>query len=130
MGVAEPFAIMSIPPRDLTGRSRRFSVQLLAFVEAEQRRRVLSARVLDQVLRAGTAIGAHNAEAQSATTRRHLLVLRSGALREAREAQYWLNLIEQSGLCADPAEIGWLLAESGELVAILSTSVKRLRTSP
>jgi hypothetical protein len=45
-------------------------------------------------------------------------------------SEYWLNLIEQSGLCADATEIGWLLAESGELVAILSTSVKRLRTSP
>mgnify|MGYP002681825159 CR=1 FL=1 len=83
--------------------------------------------LLQQALRAGTAIGAHCAEAKAATTRRHLISLRAGALREAREALYWLNLIEQSDLCANQTEIGWLLAEVGELVAILSTTVKRLR---
>ncbi len=67
------------------------------------------------------------ASTSRAGTRRHLIALRAGALREAREALYWLNLIEQSDLCADPADIGWLLSEAGELVAILSTSVKRLR---
>ena len=121
---------MHMQKRDLLERSAAFATRLLRCFVAERKRGVIPQTLLQQALRAGTAIGAHNAEAQSATTRRHLLALRSGALREAREAQYWLNLIEQSGLCADPAEIGWLLAESGELVAILSTSVKRLRTSP
>ena len=116
--------------RDLLERSAAFATRLLRCFVAERKRGLIPQTLLQQALRAGTAIGAHNAEAQSATTRRHLLALRSGALREAREAQYWLNLIEQSGLCADSAEIGWLLAESGELVAILSITVKRLRTSP
>ena len=116
--------------RDLLERSAAFSVRLLRFAVAERKRGQIPQALLQQALRAGTAIGAHNAEAQSATTRRHLLSLRAGALREAREAQYWLNLIEQSGLCATPDDVGWLLGEVTELVAILSTTVKRLRESP
>jgi four helix bundle protein len=127
MGVAEPFAIMSIPARDLTGRCWRFSVQLLAFVEAEQRRRVLSARVLDQVLRAGTAIGAHSAEADAAISRRHLLALRAGALKEALETEYWLHLIAEGRRCHSPEVLGELQAQLGQLTAILTVCVKKLR---
>src|SRR5918993_3199173 len=98
-------------PRDLLERSATFSARLLRFMAAERKRGVVPLPLLQQALRAGTAIGAHNAEAQSATTRRHLIALRTGALREAREAQYWLNLIEQSDLCASLDDVGWLLGE-------------------
>lgn len=118
---------MSIPARDLTGRSRRFSVQLLAFVEAEQRRRVLSARVLDQVVRAGTAIGAHNAEADAAISRRHLLALRAGALKEALETEYWLQLIAEGRRCQSPEALSELQAQLAQLTAILTVCVKKLR---
>ena len=116
--------------RDLLQRCAAFSARLLKFYGRECKRGVVPHSLLQQALRAGTAIGAHSAEAESAITRRHLIALRAGALREAREAQYWLHLIEQSGLCADPADAGWLYAEVTELVAILTTSVKRLRDIP
>ena len=118
---------MPTAPRDLLQRSATFSGRLLRFMVLERKRGAVPTALLQQALRAGTAIGAHCAEAKAATTRRHLISLRAGALREAREALYWLNLIEQSDLCANQTEIGWLLAEVGELVAILSTTVKRLR---
>ena len=118
---------MATPTRDLTARSRRFSADLCAFVEREQRRRVLSARVLDQVIRAGTAIGAHNAEADAAITRRHLLALRAGALKEALETEYWLGLIADGGLCLDATELAALQAQLSQLTAILTVCVKKLR---
>ena len=116
--------------RDLLERSAAFSARLLAFSVRERKRGIVPYALLQQALRAGTAIGAHNAEAQSAITRRHLIALRSGALREAREAQYWLHLIEQSALVADASDVSWLHGEVTELVAILSASVKRLRELP
>ena len=121
---------MPSAPRDLLERSAVFSSRLLRFYAKERKRGQVPHTLLQQMLRAGTAIGAHSAEAKSAITRRHLIALRAGALREAREAQYWLHLAEQSGLSADPAEVGWLYGESTELVAILTTSVKRLRDMP
>lgn len=121
---------MGAAKRDLVERSLRFSGQLLRLVVAERRRGMVPLAMLDQLLRAGSAIGAHNAEAQSAITRRHLIALRAGALREAREAQYWLHLLAESGLCSVRDDIEALHGEATELVAILSTSVSRLRDLP
>ena len=126
--VAVTSVVMAQAPRNLAGRAFAFSAQLLAFVEVEQRRRTLSARVLDQLLRAGTAIGAHTAEAESAITRRQLLALRAGALKEAHETRYWLELIASSGRSHTPAEVENLRAGVSELIAILTTCVKKLRS--
>ena len=130
MGVAVGGGTMNGARRDLLERSSAFSARLLAFSVGERKRGVVPQPLLQQALRAGTAIGAHSAEAQSAITRRHLIALRAGALREAREAQYWLHLIEQSALGADASDVSWLHGEVTELVAILSASVKRLRELP
>ena len=47
------------------------------------------------------------------------------ALREAREAQYWLNLLaEEPSLTRDAHELG---REAGEFVAMLTVSVRKLR---
>ena len=118
---------MATTRRDLVVRCAAFSARLLRFHAVERGRGRVAASVLQQSLRAGTAIGAHCAEAESAITRRHLISLRSGALREAREAQYWLQLLQQSKQCANDTDVTALHAEATELVAILATSVKRLR---
>lgn len=118
---------MSTPARDLTRRSRVFATQLLAFVDHEQRRRVVPARILDQLLRAGTAIGAHNAEADAAITRRHLLALRAGALKEALETEYWLDLIARGGRTHSTEALAQLQVLLSQLIAILTACVKKLR---
>lgn len=118
---------MPVPPRDLMARSLRFSHEIIEFVEREQKRRVISARILDQLLRAGTSIGAHNAEADTAISRRHLLALRARALQEATEAEYWLKLIDTGRRAHAPEAVASLLSTASELVAILTTCVKKLR---
>jgi four helix bundle protein len=122
--------VMQTRRRDLVQRSSVFSGRLLRFTAIERKRGVIPHSLLQQALRAGTAIGAHAAEADSAMTRRHLIALRAGALREAREVVYWLGLIDQSRLCAPDSDISWLLGEANELVAILSASIRRLRELP
>ena len=79
-----------------------------------------------QLLRAATSIGANLEEAKAAQSRRDLLAKFSIALKEARETWYWLRLLAATGLAS--AEI--LAAptnEANQLVAILTTSVARLR---
>jgi len=118
---------MSPPLRDLTSRSLRFSAELATFVDREQRRRVISLRILDQLLRAGTAIGAHNAEAEAAITRRHLLALRAGALKEALETEYWLKMLDAGRRTHSQDALNDLIAQVSELTAILTVCVKKLR---
>jgi four helix bundle protein len=112
--------------RDLQTRSTQFGADITAFFTRESRRRVVPFEILDQLLAAGTSIGAHCAEAESANSRRHLLILRRGALREAKETQHWLTIVQKSGQPESPATVARLRAEASELVAILTTCVKRL----
>jgi four helix bundle protein len=78
-----------------------------------------------QFLSAGTSVGANLAEAKGGQTRRDATAKFSIALKEAREAEYWLRLPLATHL-GDPAELAPLLKESGELVAILTTARRRL----
>lgn len=111
---------------DLLTRATRFGADITDFVGLEMKRRVIPFQVLDQLLAAGTSIGAHCAEADSANSRRHLLVLRRGALREAKETLHWLTIITLSCRAEAPATTARLSTEASELVAILTACVKRL----
>src|SRR5688500_16447034 len=77
-----------------------------------------------QFLRAATSGGAHLEEAEAAASRTHFVTLSRGALRELREANYWIRLIGATKLR------GWehsppLVIESSELIAIVTTIVKK-----
>ena len=78
-------------------------------------------------MRAGTSIGAQNAEADSAISRKHLLSLRARALQEATETKYWLNLLAAKEQPDSAEAIQQLTIQASELVAILTACVKRLR---
>lgn len=81
--------------------------------------------VADQLARAGTAIGAMLEEGSVAASRRDMAHKHEIALREAREAVYWLRLLRESGFTA--SELRDLEHEAGELGAMLTVSVRKLR---
>ena len=77
-----------------------------------------------QFLSAATSGGAHLEEAEAAASRIHFVTLARGSLRELRESNYWIRRIAATQLK------GWeksapLITESSELIAILTTIVKR-----
>jgi four helix bundle protein len=82
--------------------------------------------IANQLIRSGTSIGANIAEAQDAASRadftRGLVI----SLKEARETEYWLKIVSQSGLVGYN-EILPVLAEVQEIIKILKSSVKKLR---
>lgn len=78
-----------------------------------------------QLFRAGTSIGAHLEEGEVANSRRDMGAKRAIALREARESRYGLRLF--IGAEVFVAELRPLHAESDECVAMLTTSVRKLR---
>lgn len=49
-----------------------------------------------QLLRSGTSIGANVEEASTAQTKKNFTTKMSIASKEAREARYWLRLLQQS----------------------------------
>jgi four helix bundle protein len=82
-----------------------------------------------QLVRAGTSIGANIEEALAAQSRRDFLAKMSLARKEARESNYWLRLIGETGL-ATGEEIAPLLAHSTELVRMLTAIILSTRRNP
>ncbi|HVT05317.1 MAG TPA: four helix bundle protein [Thermoanaerobaculia bacterium] len=75
-----------------------------------------------QLLRAVTSIGANLEEADAAQSRPDFVSKCTIALKEAREPKYWLRLLVAEGMGGE-----LLFAESNELIAILTTIVRRTR---
>lgn len=117
------------PPRrqDLTARTRRYAVRLLGYACELRAAGRLPPRVVEQLAAAGTAVGANLSEsAAHAISRRQMTQAYLVALREAREAWYWLDVVRQVHDPA-PTESAWLLQETHEYIAILTVSVRNLR---
>jgi len=76
-----------------------------------------------QLLKSGTSIGANVEEAQAGQSRADFLSKMSIASKEARETRYWLRLIRDSKIL-EARDVAPLLAESDELVRIISSIVK------
>jgi four helix bundle protein len=79
-----------------------------------------------QLLRSGTSIGANVREAQSAQSNKDFINKLEIALKEARETQYWLEILIESEL-VDRHKFQLLLQEANEIGKILVASTKRLK---
>jgi four helix bundle protein len=82
--------------------------------------------VRDQLLRSGTAPGAHYAEARGAQSPKDFLHKLSLALKELRESVHWLGIARYAGYLEDD-KLGKLIGEGGELAAILTASQSTAR---
>ena len=78
--------------------------------------------IVDQLLKAGTAVGANLEEAKAASTRREFVRYLEIALREARETLYWLRICSVLKLGPDD-RVRELKNESDQLVRILTAIV-------
>ena len=115
------------PAWDIRERTFHFSCDVVRFCLTFGQKQGCRA-IADQLLRAGTGVGANAEEAKSAYSRREFALKNSYALKEAREAQFWLKLILECRLVEDANNKGSaLLRESGELVGILTATVRTAR---
>src|SRR5688500_7421233 len=78
--------------------------------------------LVDQLLRAGAAVGANLEEAKAASTKREFLRDVEISLREAREAWYWLRIYSELEL-GDPVIGRDLVGEADQIVRILTSIV-------
>ena len=76
-----------------------------------------------QLLRSGTSIGANVEEAKAAQSRADFISKMSIASKVARETNYWLRLLRDSGII-DSSEIDPLLLESDSIIKVLTSIVK------
>ena len=79
----------------------------------------------NQLLRAGTSIGANNAEACNAISKADFKSKSFIALKEARESLYWIELLHRNGYL-DDKQYQSIYDDAEELVKILVTRCKKL----
>lgn len=83
------------------------------------------ANISNQLLRAGTSIGANNAEATSAISKADYKAKSYIALKEARESLYWINLLHRNGYLEEK-QYESIFADADELVRIFVARCKKL----
>ena len=79
----------------------------------------------NQLLRAGTSIGANNAEATNAVSKTDYRAKSFIALKEARESLYWLDLLHRNEYLTD-AQYQSIYNDCEELVKILTHRCKKM----
>lgn len=79
-----------------------------------------------QILRSGTSIGANVEEAQAGQTKKDFVTKMSISAKEARETNYWLNLLRDSDYIKDYKNLNKLI---NDLNIIIKTLTKIVKTS-
>lgn len=114
---------------DITERTFRFAVRVAKLSRGLNGRDSATRVMVRQLLRAGTSIGANMEEAQAGHSRADFANKCSIACKEARETHYWLRLLAASD-AAPRVQLADLLTECDELIAVLTTIVKKVKQPP
>ena len=83
------------------------------------------ANLSNQLLRAGTSIGANNAEATNAISKADFKSKSFIALKEARESLYWINMLHRNNYI-DDKQFESIYEDCEELVKVLVHRCKKL----
>jgi len=110
---------------DLEDRTLEFGKRILKLVKTLPKNQI-NQRLVDQVLRSGTSLGANYREANETETKRDFCFRLRICRKEAKETIYWLNLIIE----ANPElnkRILPLLGETTELLKIFAKIIEKSR---
>jgi len=110
---------------NLKHRTKCLALDVIRFVRSLPSEDV--ARVLGkQLLRSATSAGANYRSACRARSRADMVSKLKLVEEELDESAYWLELLEESGY--DSQEVPGLVAETEQLLAIIVSSIKTLRS--
>ncbi len=110
-------------------RSFDFACRVVELHKYLSSRRGTARTMATQVLRSGTSVGANLEEADAAQSKADFIGKCSIAAKEMRETHYWLRLLAATNLVSRQ-RITPLIKEANELVAILTTIIKKASSNP
>ena len=106
------------PPYKIVNGKRVYEKPIPVYLQA-------ISNLCNQLLRAGTSIGANNAEASGAISKADFKSKSYIALKEARECLYWLELLHRNGYL-DDKQYQSIYNDCEELVKVLTHRCKKL----
>jgi len=109
-------------PRDIKERTFAFALEIIKFAQSIDFRNEPLRTLGRQLLRSGTSIGANVEEAQAGQSRADFSSKYAIALKESREAIYWLRLLKEAGI-SGYAEWEALIQEADEIARIIGAII-------
>jgi four helix bundle protein len=108
--------------RELLDRTKQFALRIFKVVGGLPRT-IQGKAVAAQRIRSGTSVAANYRAACRARSKVEFIAKLGVAEEEADESVFWLELVIEAGLL-NAARVKPLLAEAGEIVAIIASSKK------
>jgi len=108
--------------RELLDRTKQFALRIFKLVGGLPRT-IQGKAVAAQRIRSGTSVAANYRAACRARSKVEFIAKLGVAEEEADESVFWLELVIETGLLS-AARVKPLLAEAGEIVAIIASSKK------
>jgi four helix bundle protein len=118
----------SVPPPDIRERTFSFALRVVKLCQTLDTSPGIQRTLGKQLLRSATSIGANVEEAHASQSKADFAAKLSIACKEARETHYWLRLLTAAALLPE-SRLHDLTDESNQLIAILTTIVKKCRQS-
>ncbi|MDD4202503.1 MAG: four helix bundle protein [Candidatus Omnitrophica bacterium] len=109
--------------KDLKERTFQFAVEIIKIVRVLEKS-TESNVISFQLAKAGTSIGANYEESQGTYSKEEFLFKISICLKEVREANYWLRIIEATNMVKNE-KIKFLIKESEELKNIFGAILRK-----
>ena len=113
-------------PQEIGERAFAFAVRVMKLCQTLDARPGTPRTLSNQLLRSATSVGANLQESKGGQSRADFLSKVSIALKEARETHYWLRLLIAADI-VPVVQLSPLLDEANQLVAILTTIVKKVK---
>ena len=113
-------------PQEIGERAFAFAVRVVKLCQTLDARPGTPRTLSNQLLRSATSVGANLEESKGGQSRADFLSKVSIALKEARETHYWLRLLIAADI-VPVVQLSPLLDEANQLVAILTTIVKKVK---
>jgi len=111
-------------PQPLRQRTKAYALRVIRLYSALPR--TSEAQVLgQQLLRSGTSVGANYREGNRARSTAEMVAKFGICLQELEETASWMELLIEAGIISETL-LGSLLDETSQLIAIFTSSIKRL----
>ena len=114
---------MSDSKYDLQKRLVKFSALIITSLKS-LKNEFASEHLAKQLIRSATSAALNYGEAQGAESKRDFIHKMKICLKELRESQVNLEIMNEANLIGDLEFFGEILKENSELVAIFTTSIK------
>jgi four helix bundle protein len=118
--------MMNEKPLDIGERTKAFALRVVRLYSALPK--TTEAQVIGkQLLRSGTSVGAHIREGKRSRSDAEMISKIEVALQELQESVYWIELLGDTKI-DKTLRLSDLMKEADELIAILVTSVKTIKS--